>query len=566
MSQAVDLIPRVFVSYTARDLARHADVVANVLRSLQYIAIDHRDSGATGEPSVAWCLDQIDACDILVVLLAHRYGWVPGPEEQGDGETCITWLEVKHARARNKIVLPYLLEEDAVWPTKDIEGLANPTVLPRIAAFRADLSRSIAGHFTTPNSLDGPLSRDLPKAVERLKKARRAEVNQGPQATNRGRRAPVVPWLYDPNDPPTVAERMQPGLPKRVLSIDSVDADAAVVLGYLRRMELLLRVRYGDARFTLSDYFDLIAGGGFGAAIAALLARGEAVDAVESALRTILGKAYEKGAWFISTLSYRYQSEPLRAALHDVFAGLNLASHRLRTGLALIGTQLEIGRPSHFTNHPNAPELSDYGQVPLEEILLGCASNLTYHAPVLITDAQARSIALCSGSVSGVCNPALYLLILTTNPKFAFGWRLGSHRYLLMSLGGLRRARVRKPEEVVRAMIPEQINLLANASFNGPFESASLLLDALARVGLFSEDSGLDTDAALAFQRFEPDHSGSRLKALGLVDLNAHLADTASRESVRQWDDLARIGACFANLQMPVDLFRPEFDVRMPTG
>ena len=33
---------RVFVSYTAHDLAGHADVVVSVLRKLQMIAVNHR--------------------------------------------------------------------------------------------------------------------------------------------------------------------------------------------------------------------------------------------------------------------------------------------------------------------------------------------------------------------------------------------------------------------------------------------------------------------------------------------------------------------------------------------
>ena len=60
---------RVFVVYTAEDLAPHADVVVSVLRKLQVIAVDHRDSGATGEPSVEWCMREIDRA---YVVIAYR--------------------------------------------------------------------------------------------------------------------------------------------------------------------------------------------------------------------------------------------------------------------------------------------------------------------------------------------------------------------------------------------------------------------------------------------------------------------------------------------------------------
>ena len=86
---------RVFISYTAQDLEAHADVAVSVVRKLRQIAVDHRDSGATGEPSVQWCLDQVDQADIVIVLAAHRYGWVPAVEDGGDGRTSITELEVR---------------------------------------------------------------------------------------------------------------------------------------------------------------------------------------------------------------------------------------------------------------------------------------------------------------------------------------------------------------------------------------------------------------------------------------------------------------------------------------
>ena len=116
----------IFVSYTGDDLAAHADVVVAVLRKLGLLAIDHRDAGAAGTPSVEWCYQMIADCDIIVVLVAHRYGWVPPVAEGGDGSTSITWLEVRHARKLGKIVLPYLIKPGAMWRTDQMEGLSNP--------------------------------------------------------------------------------------------------------------------------------------------------------------------------------------------------------------------------------------------------------------------------------------------------------------------------------------------------------------------------------------------------------------------------------------------------------
>ena len=84
---------RVFIAYTGEDLSEFADEVVNVVRRLQWTPIDHRDWAPSGRPSVQECRERVQSSDILVLLIAHRYGWVPTPEEGGDGETSITRLE-----------------------------------------------------------------------------------------------------------------------------------------------------------------------------------------------------------------------------------------------------------------------------------------------------------------------------------------------------------------------------------------------------------------------------------------------------------------------------------------
>src|SRR5262245_21098918 len=97
---------RVFLSYTGEDLEVHAAAARAAIRKVQHIAIDHRDSGATGEQSVTWCMSQVADCDILVVITAHRYGWVPSKKDGGNGKS-ISWMEFEQAQKLGLIVLPY---------------------------------------------------------------------------------------------------------------------------------------------------------------------------------------------------------------------------------------------------------------------------------------------------------------------------------------------------------------------------------------------------------------------------------------------------------------------------
>ena len=56
----------------------------------------HENWPATGGLPLDECLKRVSKADVLVVIIAHRYGWVP--PEQGVGEyKGITWLECEEA-------------------------------------------------------------------------------------------------------------------------------------------------------------------------------------------------------------------------------------------------------------------------------------------------------------------------------------------------------------------------------------------------------------------------------------------------------------------------------------
>jgi hypothetical protein len=116
-------------------------------------------------------MDQVDLADIVVVLVAHRYGWIPSSDEGGDDNTSITWLEVRRARDQNKPILAYLVEEHHPWPPKHIE--TKRIKAKCLEEFKAELMATIADFFTIPTSLDGPISRDIPRVIERLRAERK---------------------------------------------------------------------------------------------------------------------------------------------------------------------------------------------------------------------------------------------------------------------------------------------------------------------------------------------------------------------------------------------------------
>ena len=77
----------------------------------------------------------------------------------------------------------------------------------------------------------------------------------------------------------TSVRRLEPGGPKRILSLDGGGLRGIVTLVHLKRIETLLRSRHGnDLDFRLGLNFDLIAGTVTGAIIASGLAIGLSVD------------------------------------------------------------------------------------------------------------------------------------------------------------------------------------------------------------------------------------------------------------------------------------------------
>jgi hypothetical protein len=60
-------------------------------------------------------LGKVSEADALIVLVAHRYGWVPPDQAEGEHKS-ITWLECERAVAERKEVLAFLVDEEHSWP------------------------------------------------------------------------------------------------------------------------------------------------------------------------------------------------------------------------------------------------------------------------------------------------------------------------------------------------------------------------------------------------------------------------------------------------------------------
>ena len=111
-----NITPVVFISSTVEDLkpfrtaAREAATRARFLPEMQEYFVASGD-----KPPLDECLARVSKADVVVVIVAHRYGWVPPNQVSGNCKS-ITWLECEEAVRRRKEILPFIVDKKAEWP------------------------------------------------------------------------------------------------------------------------------------------------------------------------------------------------------------------------------------------------------------------------------------------------------------------------------------------------------------------------------------------------------------------------------------------------------------------
>lgn len=154
---------KVFLSSTAQDLVAYRQVADDtILRLSQEAVAMERFGPISGEP-VAECERKARESDVVICIVAHRYGFVP---EKGLGS--ITRREVEAAKAAGREVLVFIVADDHPWTEKKEQDLlTDPTVLADparveevmegirgLGAFKAWLRKTfVCETFTTPDDL-----------------------------------------------------------------------------------------------------------------------------------------------------------------------------------------------------------------------------------------------------------------------------------------------------------------------------------------------------------------------------------------------------------------------------
>lgn len=121
---------RVFLASTAVDLSAHRHAAADAILRLGDLPVRMETFGALPNTPVAACEQQVQGSDAVVVIVAHRYGWVPAAEQGGRDGKSITWLEVEAALTAKRPVFAFIVDDQYPWTEpKEQDRLQRPEML-----------------------------------------------------------------------------------------------------------------------------------------------------------------------------------------------------------------------------------------------------------------------------------------------------------------------------------------------------------------------------------------------------------------------------------------------------
>lgn len=369
--------------------------------------------------------------------------------------------------------------------------------------------------------------------------------------------------------------------PKRILALDGGGIRGALSLGYLSRIETMLRERHGgDPDFRLCDYFDLIGGTSTGSIIATGLALGFSVDKLIEIYRTLGEQVFETSLLRFGVFGSKFPHEPLMEALATHFGDETLGSDKLRTGLVVVTKRFDTGSPWLLHNNPRGKFFgltADTGGTPNREFLLrnivrASTAAPHYFEPELLQVAPGLTGAFVDGGVSPYNNPAMQLLMLATCGGYGLKWAFGEDRLLLISVGTGHLGPTYTPEETLR--MPAV--MLAAQSMMSLMEDANWLGQAIlqwmgrsatgwtidSEIGDLASDSLGGGPAMITYQRYDVSLKPAWLRAtLGVEMTEEDCTEVYAMDNAKNIGRLGSLGLRAAAAQLDPAHFPPTFDL-----
>jgi hypothetical protein len=146
---------KVYISSTYQDLIEHRVAVDRALRRMGHDVIGMEQYVAEGSKPVERCKADVRIADAYVIIVAWRYGYVPGRTATPPDVRSITEIELAEAQDCRKPVLAFLLDPDSPWPLNRVDAMGGAAGAGEdVSRLRAVLGTEyLAGMFRTPDDL-----------------------------------------------------------------------------------------------------------------------------------------------------------------------------------------------------------------------------------------------------------------------------------------------------------------------------------------------------------------------------------------------------------------------------
>ena len=133
---------RVFISSTMKDLANERAAVRRRLEEFNFEPVNAENLGPTGANSWDRLAPEIQSCDLLILLMGERYGWIPPTGPEAKLKRAITEREVDEAKRCGIPVLPFLkrLEESPLFGPTNTSRKSPPTQNEALWRYRVMVS------------------------------------------------------------------------------------------------------------------------------------------------------------------------------------------------------------------------------------------------------------------------------------------------------------------------------------------------------------------------------------------------------------------------------------------
>ncbi len=354
--------------------------------------------------------------------------------------------------------------------------------------------------------------------------------------------------------------------PKRILALDGGGIRGALTLGFLEKIETIIRERENNNNLKLCDYFDLIGGTSTGAIIAAGLAIGmDAKDITALYLdlgNTIFGK---KRSWLLNPFK-RYKAQfdfrPLEEALTKVFGDTIIGSEKIKTGLCIVAKRADTLSTWPIINHPGGKYFEHNKGMLLRQVIRASAAAPSYFIPQKVDVGFGEVGAFIDGGVSLANNPALQLFLVATLEGFPFRWDIGEDKLSILSLGTGTYTKRYNPDKVAKkgllgwaSMIPELFMEDANYMNQTMLQYLSnpkVPQEIDSEVGDLSEDL-LGDKPSLSYTRYNVMLESKTLKKLGFELSQEQLESLREMSESKNKELLYAIGAKAANEMIEAD-------------